>query len=144
MDEITDGKLVTNGLEHFLSSYCLKIKIWNWKYIKIDVVTSIDLYFKKWYDDSDIGEIVMLMTFLMVTDLRYWWQKHYVGNFSPTSQTCHQHIWSSISVTNINGINGINELNILYRRWVINLNITSWCDSNYLNYICYHHKTELL
>ena len=45
--------------------------------------------------------------FMMVTDLRSWWQNHYVGDFfryvgdilnelnrSPTSQTCHQHIWS--------------------------------------------------
>ena len=50
--------------------------------------------------------------FNMVTDLRCWWQNHYVGdslcgdflnvlNRSPTSQTCHQHIWSPTSVTNI-------------------------------------------
>ena len=52
--------------------------------------------------DSDVG------------DLRCWWQNHYVGDFfryvgdflnvlnrSPTSQTCHQHIWSPTSVTNI-------------------------------------------
>ena len=45
--------------------------------------------------------------FMMVTDLRCWWQNHYVGDFlnvfnqSPTSQTCHQHIWFSTSVTNI-------------------------------------------
>ena len=58
--------------------------------------------------DSDVGD---LMT---VTDLRCWWQNHYVGDFfryvgdfqsieavtnilnrSPTSQACHQHIWSS-------------------------------------------------
>jgi len=52
--------------------------------------------------------------FMMVTDLRFWWQNHYVGDFfryvgdffsvfnrSPTSQTCHQHIWSPTSVTNI-------------------------------------------
>ena len=52
--------------------------------------------------------------FMMVTDFRYWWQNHYVGDFfryigdflnvlnrSPTSQTCHQHIWSPSSVANI-------------------------------------------
>ena len=51
---------------------------------------------------------------MMVTDFRCWWQNHYVGDFfryvsdflnvlnrSPTSQTCHQHIWSPTSVTNI-------------------------------------------
>ena len=51
---------------------------------------------------------------MMVTDLRCWWQNHYVRDFvryvgdflnvsnrSPTSQTCHQHIWSPTSVTNI-------------------------------------------
>ena len=51
----------------------------------------------------------------MVTDFRCWWQNHYVGDFFryvgdflnvlnlnvPTSQTCHQHIWSPTSVTNI-------------------------------------------
>ena len=58
--------------------------------------------------DSDVGD------FMMVTGLRFWWQNHYVGDFfryvgdflnvlnwSPTSQTCHQHIWSPTSVTNI-------------------------------------------
>ena len=53
--------------------------------------------------------------YMMVTDLRCWWQNHYVCNFfryvgdflnrllnrSSTSQTCHQHIWSPTSVTNI-------------------------------------------
>ena len=52
--------------------------------------------------------------FMMVTDFRCWWLNHYVGDFfryvgdfsnvsnrSPTSQTCLQHIWSPISVTNI-------------------------------------------
>ena len=51
---------------------------------------------------------------MMVTDLRCWWQNNYVGDFfryvgdflnvcnrSPTSQICHQHIWSPTSVTNI-------------------------------------------
>ena len=58
---------------------------------------------------------------MMVTDLRCWWQNHYVGDFfslcwwffqciksvtnipdrPPTFQTCHQHIWSPTSVTNI-------------------------------------------
>ena len=59
--------------------------------------------------DSDVGDIVML-----VTDFGCWWQNNYVGDFfryvddilnvlnrSPTSQTCHQHIWSPTSVTNI-------------------------------------------
>ena len=49
-----------------------------------------------------------------MTYLRCWWQNHYVGDFfryvgdflnvlnrSPTSQTCHQHIWSPTSITNI-------------------------------------------
>ena len=49
---------------------------------------------------------------MMMTDFRCRWQNHYggdffryVGNFlnvlnrSPTSQTCHQHIWSPTSVT---------------------------------------------
>ena len=44
--------------------------------------------------------------FMLVTDLRCWWRKHYVGDFfryvdeffnvlnrSLTSQTCDQHIW---------------------------------------------------
>ena len=52
--------------------------------------------------------------FMMVTDSRCWWQNHSVGDFfryvcdfrytlnqSPTSKTCHQHIWSPTSVTNI-------------------------------------------
>ena len=51
---------------------------------------------------------------MMVTDLRCWQQKDYAGDFfryvgdflnvlirSPTSQTCHQHIWSTISVADI-------------------------------------------
>ena len=52
---------------------------------------------------------------MMVTDLRCWWQKNYIGDFfryagdflyvlnrSPTSQTFgHQHIWSPTSVTNM-------------------------------------------
>ena len=55
------------------------------------------------------------MTWMLVTDLRCWWQNQYVSDFfryvgdfanvfnrSPTSQTCHQHIWSLTSVTNIN------------------------------------------
>ena len=50
----------------------------------------------------------------MVTNFRWWWHNHYVADFfryvgdflnalnrSPTSQTCHQHIWSPTSVTNI-------------------------------------------
>ena len=68
--------------------------------------------------DSDVGGIVMFV--MIVTDLRCWWQNHYVGDFfrcwwfsqciksvtnilnrSPTSQTCHQHIWSPTSVANI-------------------------------------------
>ena len=55
---------------------------------------------------------VMLVIVMLMTDFRFWWQNHYVGNFfryvddflnvlirSPTSQTCHQHIWSQTSVT---------------------------------------------
>ena len=51
---------------------------------------------------------------MLVTDLRYWWQNHYVGDFfryvgdflhvlnrSPTFQTCHQHTLSPTFVTNI-------------------------------------------
>ena len=51
---------------------------------------------------------------MLVTDFGCWWQNNYVGDFfryvgdflnvlnrSPTSQTCHQHIWSPTSVTNI-------------------------------------------
>ena len=51
---------------------------------------------------------------MMVTYFRCWWQNHYVGDFfryvgdflnilnrSLTSQTCHQHIWSPTSITNI-------------------------------------------
>jgi len=51
-------------------------------------------------------------------DFRCWWQNHYVGDFfhyvwdflneftnilnrSPTSKSCHQHIWSQTSVINI-------------------------------------------
>ena len=58
--------------------------------------------------DSDVGD------FMMVTDFRCWWHNHYVDDFfryvddflnvlnrSLTSQTCHQHIWSPTSVTNI-------------------------------------------
>ena len=45
--------------------------------------------------------------FMMVTGLRCWLQNHYVGDFpnvlnrSPTTKTCHQHLWSPTSVTNI-------------------------------------------
>jgi len=71
------------------------------------------------YGDSDVGDIDMLVTL-------WWWLIsdvggriivlghtlfgdffRYVGDFinvlnrSPTSQTCHQHIWSPTSVTNI-------------------------------------------
>ena len=51
---------------------------------------------------------------MMVTDFGCRWQNYYVGDFfryvgdflnvlnrSPTSQTCHQHIWSPTSFTNI-------------------------------------------
>ena len=51
---------------------------------------------------------------MLVTDFRRWWTNHYTGDFfryvgdflnvfnrSPTSQTCHQHIWSRTSVTDI-------------------------------------------
>ena len=64
--------------------------------------------------DSDVGD------FVMATDLRCWWQNHYAGDFFryidnflnvlnrlPTSQTCHQHIWSPTSVTNIDVTHGL-------------------------------------
>ena len=48
---------------------------------------------------------------MIVTDFGCWWQNHYVGDFfryvgdflnilnrSPTSQTCHQDIWSPTSM----------------------------------------------
>ena len=41
---------------------------------------------------------------MMMTDLRYWWQNPYVGDFFRyvgDFQTCRQHIWSPTSVTNI-------------------------------------------
>ena len=67
------------------------------------------------FGDSDVGD------FMMVTDFKCWWQNHYVGDFfryvgdflnvlnrSPTSSTCHQHILSSIPVTNIDVIQKVN------------------------------------
>ena len=68
--------------------------------VEVHQVESITFSIKT--GDSDVGDIVML-----VTDLRCWWQNHYVGDFlnvlnrSTTSQTCRQHIWSPTSVTNI-------------------------------------------
>ena len=47
---------------------------------------------------------------MMETDFRCWWQNYYVGDFFRhvgdflnvlNRQTCHQHIWSLTSVTNI-------------------------------------------
>ena len=38
--------------------------------------------------------------FMLATDLRCWWQKHYVGEIA-LYHTCHQHILSPTSVTNI-------------------------------------------
>ena len=63
---------------------------------------------------SDVGEIIG--EFLMVTDFKCWWQNFLlccwfsqciksvirILNRSPTTQTCHQHIWLPTSVTNIN------------------------------------------
>ena len=60
--------------------------------------------------NSDVGDIFMLVTF-------GWWLISDVSdriiilvtnilNRSPTSQTCHQHIWSPTSVTNIDLIVG--------------------------------------
>jgi len=40
--------------------------------------------------DSDVDDIAVLMTL-------WWW----LLNRSPTSQTCHEHIWSPTSVNNI-------------------------------------------
>jgi len=76
---------------------------------------SLMLFLTKWcvqflfsinIGDSDVGDIIM-----MVIDFRCWWQNHYVGEFfryvgdflnvlnrSPTSQPCHQHIWSPTSM----------------------------------------------
>ena len=68
--------------------------------------------------DSDFGDIVMLVTLwiinydgdwfhMLVAESLCWRLFCYVGDFlnvlngSPTSQTCHQHIWSPTSVTNI-------------------------------------------
>ena len=60
--------------------------------------------------DIDVGDTAMLLT---VTDLRCWWRNrvadffHLVGdllnvlNWSPISQTCHQHICCPTSLTNI-------------------------------------------
>ena len=66
----------------------------------------LKLYYIK--GESDVGD------FMMVTDFRCWWQYPYVEDFfryvgdilnvlnrSPTSQTCHKHIWPSTSVTKI-------------------------------------------
>ena len=61
----------------------------------------------KWLVPRFVGD------FMMVTDWRYWWQNHYVGDFfhqqvtnilnrSATFQTSHQHILSPSSVNNIN------------------------------------------
>ena len=61
-----------------------------------------------WWRNRYVGD------FMMATDLRCCWRNHYGGDFfryvgdflnvlihSPTSQTCHQHIWSPTSVTTI-------------------------------------------
>ena len=69
--------------------------------------------------------------FMMMTDLRCWWQNHYVGDFfryvgdflnvlnrSPTSQTCHKHIWSPTSVTNI-------DVTLTICQWLIGLKLGS-------------------
>ena len=73
------------------------------------------------HNDPSSSVSVMLVTSLYrwlfslrETDLRFWWQNHYAGhvfhyvggflnvfNQSPITQTCHQHIWSPTSVTNI-------------------------------------------
>ena len=71
-----------------------------------------------WWQNHLVGDVFpYVVDLMMVTDLRCWWQNHYVGdsfryandflnvfNRSPTSQTCHQHIWSPTSVTNIDVI----------------------------------------
>ena len=94
--------------------------------IKLDPSKNVN-FSRKSFKMIDLTVIVMLLSitywhfyvgdFTMVTDLRCWWQNHYFGDFfryvgdflnvlnrSPTSQTCHQHIWSLTSVTNINVI----------------------------------------
>ena len=114
-----------------LESSSLTWNWWKWRYFKpiqsvirvgIDICfgvifTSRKLVSESWEQSKGwqwcwwhryIGD------FMMVTDFRCWWQNHYVGDFflyvgdflnvlnrSPTPQTCHQHIWSPTSVTNI-------------------------------------------
>ena len=77
--------------------------------------------------DSDVGD------FIMATDLRYWWQSYYVGDFfryvgdfssmfiksaisilnrSPISFTCHLHILSPTSVIDFT------QNAIIVRSWV--------------------------
>ena len=74
--------------------------------------------------------------FMMVTDLRCWWQNHYVGDFfryvgdflnvlnrSPTSQTCNQLIWSPTSVTNID----VTDIDEFPDSWFSASCWKSWC-----------------
>ena len=52
----------------------------------------------------------------MVTVLSIWWPNHYAGDFykvknrSPTSQTCHRHISSPTSITNIDRLDFIKSI----------------------------------
>ena len=63
------------------------------------------------------GRIIMLATFF-----------RYVGDFlnvlnrSPTSQTCHQHIWSPTSVTNIDVT--VKTATIVTHQHIVVINIT--------------------
>ena len=71
-------------------------QLWNIRNCNFTMSPTSITPFKARY--SDLGH------FMMVTDLRCWWQNHYVGdvlNQSPTSQFCHQHISSLKFVSNI-------------------------------------------
>jgi len=74
--------------------------------------------------------------FMMVTDLRCWWQNLYVSDFfrhvgdffkvfnrSSISQTYHQYIWSRTSVTNIDVTHELSKIRVgtvLYKfHWII-------------------------
>ena len=68
-----------------------------------DVGDNVMLVILRWWLIWDVGgRIIMLATFSLC-----WWFSQCIKsvtnilNRSPTSQTCHQHIWSSTSVTNI-------------------------------------------
>ena len=75
-----------------------KYQATNWRFQKGDSdVGDIDMLLTLWWWLIwDVGgSIIMLATFIVMVIFSN------VLNRSPTSQTCHQHIWSSTSVTNI-------------------------------------------